>query len=40
MTLGRFLATRNLNTDRFATLCMVLGVALGTATVNVVLSLD
>lgn len=38
--LGRFLATRNLNSDRFATLCMVLGVALGTATVNVVLSLD
>jgi len=40
LTLGRFLAPRNLNSDRFATLCMVLGVALGTATVNVVLSLD
>lgn len=40
MTLGRFLASKNLRTDRFATLCMVLGVALGTATVNVVLALD
>lgn len=40
MTLGRFLASKNLRSDRFATLCMVLGVALGTATVNVVLALD
>ncbi|HEY6723777.1 MAG TPA: FtsX-like permease family protein [Polyangiaceae bacterium] len=34
------LAAKNLRSDRFATLCMVLGVALGTATVNVVLALD
>ena len=40
MTLARFLAGKNLRSDRFATLCMVLGVALGTATVNVVLALD
>lgn len=40
MNLGRFLAAKNLRSDRFATLCMVLGVALGTATVNVVLALD
>lgn len=40
MTLGGFLARKNLRSDRFATACMVLGVALGTATVNVVLALD
>jgi len=40
LTLGGFLARKNLRSDRFATLCMVLGVALGTATVNVVLALD
>lgn len=34
------LALRNLRSDWFATLCAVLGVALGTATVNVVLTLD
>lgn len=40
MSLARFLAPKNLRADRFASLCMVLGVALGTATVNVVLALD
>lgn len=40
MSLARFLSPKNLRADRFATLCMVLGVALGTATVNVVLALD
>jgi putative ABC transport system permease protein len=40
LTLGGFLARKNLRSDRFATACMVLGVALGTATVNVVLALD
>lgn len=40
MSLARFLAPKNLRTDRFATACMVLGVALGTATVDVVLALD
>ncbi|HEX6241256.1 MAG TPA: FtsX-like permease family protein [Polyangiales bacterium] len=40
MSLARFLAPKNLRTDRFATFCMVLGIALGTATVNVVLTLD
>lgn len=40
MSLAAFLARKNLRADRFATLCMVLGVALGTATVNVVLALD
>ena len=40
MKLGSFLARKNLRSDRFATACMVLGVALGTATVNVVLALD
>ena len=40
MSLPRFLAGKNLRADRFATACMVLGVALGTATVNVVLTLD
>lgn len=34
------LAKRNLRSDRFATLCAIIGVALGTATVNVVLTLD
>lgn len=34
------LALRNLRTDRFGTLCTILGVALGTATVDVVLVLD
>lgn len=34
------LAVRNLKTDRFGTLCSILAVALGTATVNVVLTLD
>jgi len=34
------LATRNLRTDRFTTICAILGVALGTATVNTVLILD
>jgi len=38
--IGNFLARKNLLSDRFATVCMVLGVALGTATVNVVLALD
>jgi putative ABC transport system permease protein len=40
LSLARFLAPKNLRTDRFATACMVLGVALGTATVDVVLALD
>ena len=40
MSLSKFLAPKNLWADRFATLCMVLGIALGTATVNVVLALD
>jgi len=40
LSLARFLAWKNLRSDRFATACMVLGVALGTATVNVVLTLD
>jgi putative ABC transport system permease protein len=40
LTLSSFLARKNLRSDRFATACMVLGVALGTATVNVVLALD
>ncbi|MEI9952583.1 MAG: ABC transporter permease [Pseudomonadota bacterium] len=40
MSLAGFLAAKNLRADRFATACMVLGVALGTATVNVVLALD
>lgn len=40
MSLGGYLAPRNLRADRFATACMVVGVALGTATVNVVLALD
>lgn len=38
--LTRHLAKRNLIADRFGTICAVLGVALGTATVNVVLILD
>jgi putative ABC transport system permease protein len=38
--LVRFLAARNLRSDRFGTFAAVLGVALGTATVNVVLVLD
>jgi putative ABC transport system permease protein len=38
--LVRVLAARNLRSDRFGTLAAVLGVALGTATVNVVLVLD
>ena len=40
MALIRKLAIRNLWTDKFATICAILGVALGTATVNVVLILD
>lgn len=40
MKLGGFLARRNLRADRFATACMILGVALGTATVCTVLALD
>lgn len=40
MSLAGFLSPKNLRSDRFATACMVLGVALGTATVNVVLALD
>jgi len=40
LSLGGFLAKKNLLADRFATACMVLGVALGTATVNTVLALD
>lgn len=40
MSLQGFLARKNLRADRFATACMVLGVALGVATVNVVLTLD
>jgi putative ABC transport system permease protein len=40
LSLSGFLARKNLRADRFATACMVLGVALGTATVNVVLALD
>ncbi len=40
MSLARFLSWKNLRSDRFATACMVLGVALGTATVNVVLTLN
>lgn len=38
--LVRLLAARNLWSDRFGTIAAVLGVALGTATVNVVLILD
>lgn len=34
------LALRNLRSDWFATLCAIIGVALGSATVNVVLTLD
>jgi putative ABC transport system permease protein len=34
------LAVRNLRSDWFATLCAIIGVALGAATVNVVLTLD
>ncbi|MFT3764253.1 MAG: FtsX-like permease family protein [Minicystis sp.] len=39
-TLVRVLAARNLRSDRFGTLAAIAGVALGTATVNVVLVLD
>jgi putative ABC transport system permease protein len=38
--LVRLLAARNLRADRFGTLAAIVGVALGTATVNVVLVLD
>ena len=38
--LARKLAPRNLLADRFGTLCAIIGVALGTATVNTVLILD
>ncbi len=40
MKLGGFLARKNLRADRFATACMILGVALGSATVCTVLALD
>ena len=36
----RLLGARNLRTDRFGTLAAILGVAMGTATVSVVLILD
>ena len=40
MALVGKLARRNLRSDRFGTICAIVGVALGTATVNVVLVLD
>ena len=36
----RKLAARNLLSDRFGTLCAIVGVALGTATVDTILVLD
>lgn len=40
LKLIRKIAPKNLRADRFGTMCAILGVALGTATVNVVLVLD
>lgn len=40
MALVGKLGVRNLRSDRFGTLCAIVGVALGTATVNVVLVID